>query len=742
MRQRQPVPAPKFSYLAFRGGLDEVTPPWEADPGTLREAQNYEMSLNGGYKDILGYERKDGRPAPSAATYAILNVTITGEFSVGDTITGQNNSYTAEVLAVVTSTTPNYLVITKTEGPFEAAESLEVSATAEGTAISPQLVGGASSPLLHAQYTNFAADNYRADILAVPGSGSVLGVATLNDIVYAFRNNAGDTAADMYKSTAAGWVQVPLGQELPFTQGNEPRIQDGDTIRGVTSNTSAVVGRVSLESGSWEGGDAAGRLILTSQTGTFIAEEIKLLGLVGGQTSGLYEINGYPAGLAYSGEEITPHPYSMEARPGNYVYFGGQVIFPQLIEGVARITGDSTAITLVKDGSYRFHNSNLGTEVRMYGCDGVNRGFEFDGAVFAPIASGMETDAPDHVIVHNNHLFYSFGNSVQHSALGEAFNWEPILGASEINAEDIVTGFALQPGDSGDSALLIFSENVAHILYGNTTLDWNLVEYREEIGGYENSVQVLDDTYFMGQRGLTSMKTSQKFGNFVSASISDRVRDSINVKKTQIVASCISRNKNQYRIFFDDKSSYYVTILNGKVIGIMPIIFDHQPVCVASDETLAGSETLLFGGDDGYVYEMEKGTSFDGNPIEAAMIFQFNHLGSPRLKKKWKSAALEISGDGYGQFYFAYDLGYGNASEMPQPSSTANLVDAEFAVSRWDEMVWDAFTWDGVTLEPSNLRLSGSAENISMIIRKNSDFMEPLEYSGAFIRYLPRRYLR
>ena len=102
--------------------------------------------------------------------------------------------------------------------------------------------------------------------------------------------------------------------------------------------------------------------------------------------------------------------------------------------------------------------------------------------------------------------------------------------------------------------------------------------------------------------------------------------------------------------------------------------------------------------------------------------------------------ALEISGDGYGQYSFSYELAYGKRSEVPQP--TATLIDTEFVSSRWDNIVWDSFTWDGRTLEPSEMRLSGSAENMSIMIRKNSDFMEPIQYSGAFIRYLPRRQKR
>ena len=127
---------PKFDYLKFTGGYDTETKPWNAKGGKLRESQNYEMAINNqGYRDIQGYEIFDGQAAPSDAPYFILDVTITGEFSVGDTITQLTSGATAVVLQVVTSETPNYLVITKVTGTFDATNDLQVSASTEGTTI-------------------------------------------------------------------------------------------------------------------------------------------------------------------------------------------------------------------------------------------------------------------------------------------------------------------------------------------------------------------------------------------------------------------------------------------------------------------------------------------------------------------------------------------------------------------------------------------------------------------------------
>ncbi len=51
------LPNAKFENIDFNGGLDVVTPEIKTAPGTLRESQNYEVNINGGYVRCVGYER-------------------------------------------------------------------------------------------------------------------------------------------------------------------------------------------------------------------------------------------------------------------------------------------------------------------------------------------------------------------------------------------------------------------------------------------------------------------------------------------------------------------------------------------------------------------------------------------------------------------------------------------------------------------------------------------------------------
>jgi len=680
--------APSLDFFPFEGGLDLVSSPLSIVPGRVVEAQNFESTVNGGYRRIKGYERHDGRPKPSDAQYAILNVTITGAFAVNDTITGVTSGATAVVVAVVTSGTPDYLVITKISGTFINPETLNVGGSGQGTTSSEATVDGASTAQLHAQYKNLAADEYRDDIGAVPGSGVVRGAIRHGGVTYAFRNNAGGTATELYKSSVGGWVAVSLGEQVSFTAGGGD-IDEGDTLTqgGVT----ATVKRVVITSGTLAGGTAAGKLILSGRAG-----------------------GNYAAGAATTTGA-----------------------------GVLTLSGAQTAITLQPNGRYEFVKENFGgaaNTTRIYGCDGVNKGFEFDGTVYVPIDTGMTTDAPSHVAAHKKHLFFSFVGSVQHSGTGTPYVFTVLLGASEIAMGDTVTGFAVQPGVEASAALAIFTRNRTSILYGTSSANWNLVPYRAELGAYGYTIQDIGFTIFLDDRGITNLVTAQSFGNFAHAALTYHIHTLVNEKRLLATASCISRDRSQYRIFFSDGSALYFTFVGKKLIAIMPELFPDIVRCAYSGEEDDGSEIAFFGSDAGFVYEMEKGTSFDGDAIEYYFVLPFHFIKSPRTKKRYHGGLFEMTGEGYAEFNFSFSLSYASGE---QDVDTTLMLGTNFSSSgRWDVGVWDVGIWDGRTLIPTEFDLTGSAENIALRVSGSADYFEPFTFHGVMMDYAPRRKLR
>ena len=681
------IPPVATQFFAFNGGLDLVSPPIEISNGALRSGSNIEIGVNGGYATVGGYERYDGRPKPSAASYTIVNATITGSYAVGNTLTGVTSGATG---VICTTGVSGQFILTKVSGTFQVSENLQISAVTVAVSAATEVIGAAATPALDAEYYNLAADIYRADIGVVPGSGNILGVHQYNGTVYAFRNNAGGTAAVMHVKSGSGWTAVALGREVAFTSGGTYTMAVGDTITGATSGATAVLTKVILTSGTFGAGTAAGRLFFASQTGTFQSENLNV------------------------GANLN----------------------------VATIAGNSTAITLSPSGRYEFDNANFGGGTgtkKMYGADGVNKGFEFDGSVFVKINTGMTTDTPKHVKVHKNQLFFSFGGSAQHSGVGDPYTFAPISGAGELACGDTITGFLGLPGNDQGGALAIYTSNSTSVLYGNDTSDWNIVKYSDEAGAIAYTTQYLRQGMAYDSQGIISLGATQNFGNFNDAVISDKIAPWIRRLTSSACSSCIVRNKNQYRLFFNDGKAVYVTAKGSKILGMTPVELTDQVLCISSLEGASGTEEMYFGSDNGYVYQMDIGTSFDGGAIAWRAELAFNHFGSPRQLKQFKKAVTEITGAGYGEFDFTFTLGYSSSEYESSPTASQGVT---LSNATWDSFTWDRFFWDSRSLAPAEADVTGTAENISLLYSGSSDEFQPITLNSAIIHYIQRRAMR
>lgn len=678
------LPQVRYDQIRLIGGLDQITPTLSLPPGVVRRAANFECSLNGGYTRIGGYERFDGRPNPSDARYTIVSGTIIGAIAVGDTVTGGTSAATAKVIAIV----DNSLVLTRETDFFTPGEYLTVSATIVLTTL--EIVGVSADGLLDATYKSLAAADYRADISAVPGSGPTLGVLFYDGNVYAWRNNAGGTAAVMHKSSSSGWTAISLGIELPFDDGTA-EILDGQTVVGGTSGATGVVTRVVVQSGTFTGSPAAaGRLIFASVTGTFADNE--------------------------------------EIRVG----------------GVKKALCNSTQaqITLAPSGRFQGVVANFGggqSNKRMYVCDGVNRAFEFDGTVMVPISTSMSPDVPTRISVHKQHLFLAFGHSLQFSAISDPYSWDPVLGAGEIAMNDRITQLLPLPGDQSSGALAVYTRTDTSVLYGTSSEDFALSTFNVGTGGLPFTGQNLDQSYILSERGVMGLGTTLNFGNFATASLTMNLRPFIQERRNLASASIVNREKGQYRVFFSDGYGLYLTISNGQYVGAMPVQFPHPVLCTSEGQSVDGAETSFFGSSNGFVYRLDAGTSFDGAAIPANLSMVYNSTKSPRILKRYRKASVELTGDSYAEFAFGYDLGY-RTQFLEQPGESVQENDLRSAF--WDSFTWDNFVFDGRDISPSEIEVTGTAENMAIRISSVSALLQPFTVNSIIVHYTMRRGIR
>lgn len=672
--------AVQYDVVSMSGGFDQVTSSYQLNPGALRDCLNYACRPTGGYYRVPGYERFDGRAQPHEAAFLPIDVTLLDSPSLTVGMSGMFGNIPGTVAYI--DPFRKYVILTKTVSlstPFVAGP-IVVAAVTYGQA--NDYFAGLT--IKNIAVANAAAANiYRADIQPVPGSGPIRGVAYLNDVAYAFRDNLAGTECDIYKSTVSGWSKVTLGLTVPFT-AMSVKPENGDTLTqlGVT----AIIDRVAITSGDLTAGDAAGYMVIS--------------GVSGGV---------FTAGTA--------------------TYIGGSV----------PLTTGATQITLAPGGLYSMDIGNfaaVGGEDRLYGADGVNDGFEFDGSVYMPIPIGIAVK-PSYAKVHANHLFFAIGSSIIHSALGVPYNLEVINGAGEISAGGPVTNLLVMTGSDGTSALSVFSKNNTRILYGTSSADWRLVSYNAGVGAWPNTAQNLFDAFALDDRGVIMMKQSLNYGNFDAATITYNIRPFVQAHRGMAVCSGLNRENGQYRVFFNDGYGIYCTVSPQGFVGSGLVLFPNPPTCYFDGEHSSGETYTIFGTSTGHVMRNDVGTSFDGASISAYLNTNINSSKTPRLRKRYRKCALEIQGNAY------VDLQVGYSFEWSSPKVTPHefvVGDAEFSpLVYWDNFFWDAFFWDGRFDDAINVELSGTGENMQLILFSDSDYTAEFTVVSAIFHFTPRR---
>lgn len=668
------------------GGENLIGSPLSKNPGEAESALNYELNSKGSYVRFRGYERLDGRPSPSAADYRILNfVTGVSVISVGDIVTGTTSSAYGEVIIIsvtsgsfATNDAAGFMVLDNIVGSFVDTDPLEVAAVPSATASG--VLGFAATDALDATYRQAAIEARRAKIAAVPGSGPVRGVWNLGTTRYAFRDNAGATAGVMHKSTAAGWTVVDLGAGIPFNTGSVAPVV-GEIVTGAISGAFGTVVQAVVTSGSWAGGTAAGTLYVNTITGTFQAE-----GVTGS------------------------------------------------VAAAFNATGAQVVTTIAPGGHYEFQNYNFYGDVaglRMYGVSGVDKAFQFDGSGYVPISTGMSVDTPSHLRCHRHHLFLSFAGSLQHSLPGKPLSWSARLGAGELGIGDAITSLDTLPGD----VLGVMSRNSTHFLYGSSIQDWNLVVASFESGAIEWTAQQINTLIYMDDLGVTNVAAAQVYGDFASASMSEKIQPLVLAQKPLITASMRVKAKDQYRLFYSDKTYISATFSRGKLVGWTHGTYNESVSCACSTEDSNGDELLLFGSDNGFVYQSDVGTSFDGVAIDHVLRMAFYHLKSPAYRKKFFKSIVDIAAPTAIDINVTMDLDYADPSTAAPVELT---VEAFSGGGFWGSSYWEAFSWDSPIVSPVAVYLTGTGKNVALTFTGGGIYDEPHTIQGITYNYARR----
>jgi len=551
-------------------------------------------------------------------------------------------------------------------------------------------------------------ESLRALIQPVPGSGPVRGVQDYGDVVIAFRDDISGDRQQVWRSSEQGWQQVRIDPYVRFDNGSI-EIADGDTFEIVETGERFVARKVVTTSGFWSNGSQRGYIVYRREDGS---------------------------------ESSFPLPDEIGIDPE---IVGGMTI--QSNGGVAAIADGDAQEHIIRGGAgfrqnhiYNFEGKT--PQQSLYSIDGRNfcirydRNFDIFGEIVMPIITGMPEDTPTSIAGHHGMLFLGYPNgSLQNSGINQPFSYNIVAGAAEQLVGDEIVALLPEIND----ALLIYSRDRIDILYGRTPDQFQRGQLSYEVGAKSRTVQRLGRGIHMDLGGFTTLQATEQFGDFASASISERIKPLIGRLRDMDAVSQINRELSVYRIWFEDGTGLSLGFTGNDPTGFVPIRYNVPVRCVNDAKNPSRPERLFFGSDDGFVYEQDVGTSFDGEDIESFLFMVFNHSGSPANVKHYRKVTLDMATNSRLTMWASATVNFGATSgNIP----AADIGQQSFSNS-WGQEQWNKFEWslDAGIITPS-FTPEVSGHNLSIYLHSKSNLDRPHIVSGVQLHWSRRRIKR
>jgi len=544
----------------------------------------------------------------------------------------------------------------------------------------------------------------------VPGSGSVLSVSSIGQVIGACRNDSGGSYSDWYIMSGSGWSgPVPTAKVVEYENGNDAGGDDigfvaGETITFTPSGATGEVAYKDVHAGQWDPpNDAEGHLVLINVTGTITNGDV--MSNVSGDTA------DYVADSYYA--------FTMDPD-GVYNHTVGRFdIFPERQR-----------------------------EETNFWCNGVNHAGFFDDTNVVPIIHENLPDEqgvyPTHCIEFKNKLFLAYPDGqIWYSVTGDPLDFDTATGsAGSFYVEGVPTGMVIAPGNT----LVIFCEESIHMIKSiydsdnpggaNTAAYYSFTQepFSMTAGSRVKTAQrMLGEIYYMDDNGISSMSAASEYGDFSMNSISKNVQATLFSKRDIVTGTMLNKETNQYRIFFDDYTGLYFTFdREKKVKGVTSVKFKHQPTCFHEMEDTDGIRKAYFGAADGYVYEMDKGTSFNGETIPTKLTTSYHSYGTQTDWKWFRRIVLQTQ-TGSGLTFIGKPSFNYRSPQVPSTSQQELIAAATGAV--WGEVQWQEFQWGGTLFDQPVMYMRGYGENMSLTITTESKYYQQHTINSMIVEY-------
>lgn len=302
---------------------------------------------------------------------------------------------------------------------------------------------------------------------------------------------------------------------------------------------------------------------------------------------------------------------------------------------VTWLTMNATSTEKARFAKYRINNTN-----KIAIVDSTNYPVIWDGSTATRLDSTTDLLGAQSAVFHKNHLFLVKDDKLIFTAPFTDSDFDAANGAGVISTGALITGTIVFR-----EILIIFTERTISQLVGNTLSDFQLQPITRNVGcvAKDTIQEVSGDVMFLGPDGLRLLGATDRNGDFnlglVSKTIQTEMTDLL--KSNQSFSSVVIKRKSQYRIF-----GYSSSVTSSNAKGILGTQVSGETVGEIHWAELTGikayvadsfyknqSEIIAFANNDGFVYQMENGNTFDGSYIPASFATPYVFINDPRIRK-------------------------------------------------------------------------------------------------------------
>ena len=352
--------------------------------------------------------------------------------------------------------------------------------------------------------------------------------------------------------------------------------------------------------------------------------------------------------------------------------------------------------------------------------------YNTSGNTLTAITGSTDVLGAENVAVFKNTAFYAKGNNLYFTAPFTVDDFSAANGAGSINVANEITGLAVFRDQ-----LIVFTTDSIKRITGNTAADFQVSPITDRIGCVNGDTiqEVGGDIMYLAPDGIRLLSATDRIGDFGLDIASDPIaKDATTfLGSTPNFCSVLMREKAQYRIF-----AYIESEQHEAAKGLIATKFVSQGASGISWSTTYGikafvadsrytdtAETIAFANTDGYVYELDTGSSFDGLPIEAIYESPYMPLSDPQMRKSFYKMTLyaEPTGSMSLDLNVKYDFGSSTNTGVIQPA-TQSVESTGVSVFIFGESssVFNTSTYGGELDKIYNTNIIGSGKTIAIRI--------------------------